>query len=85
MVLKPLGEGHIIVMFDRQPMWNDGPGSSIQRRDNSEILREVVNFLAPRPDINPDPIPPSPGVPRTGEEANIAPILPLLLEDSDPN
>lgn len=85
MVLKPFGQGHIIVMFDRQPMWNDGPGSSIQRRDNSEILREVVNFLAPRPDINPDPTPPSPGIPRTGEEENIAPILPLLLEDSDPS
>ena len=33
-------------MFDRQAMWNDGSGSSINKRDNQEILRRLLNFLA---------------------------------------
>lgn len=45
LVLKPLGEGNIIVSFDRQPMWNNGPGSGITKRDNQEILRRIVNFM----------------------------------------
>ncbi len=85
MVLKPVGQGHVIVMFDRQPMWNDGPGSSIQRRNNGEILREVVNFLGQSSSGNPNPGPPSPEVPRTGEAMNIVPIIRFLLEDSWPS
>ncbi|MFT5136253.1 MAG: hypothetical protein ACI9XU_001070 [Arenicella sp.] len=46
LALKNLGQGHVVVMFDRKPMWNDGPGSSINKRDNREILRRLLNFLA---------------------------------------
>lgn len=41
-----IGKGNLIVIFDRQPMWNNGPGSDIDRRDNREILRRTVRFLA---------------------------------------
>jgi hypothetical protein len=77
LVLTAIDDGHIIVMFDRQPMWNDGPGSDIDEQDNRVILRELVNFLAERPiDVNPvDP-------PVLGNgDAVIAPILPLLLDE----
>lgn len=46
LALKRLGVGNIVVMFDRQPMWNDGPGSDINKRNNKEILRRIMNFLA---------------------------------------
>lgn len=39
-------DGNVIAMFDRQPMWNDGPGSDIEERDNTEILRRIINYLA---------------------------------------
>lgn len=82
LVLRPVGQGHIVAMFDRQPMWNDGPGSDIEEEDNTVVLREIVNFLALRPDIegpsNPAPTP----TPRPrNREATISPLLPLLLDD----
>lgn len=40
------GEGNIIAIFDRQPVWNNGPGSNIQKRNNREILRRIIRFLA---------------------------------------
>lgn len=43
---RQVGLGHVIAIFDRQPVWNNGEGSSIQRRDNREILRRTVKFLA---------------------------------------
>lgn len=46
MALRRVGEGHIIALFDRQPMWNNGPGSDIDKRDNREILRRTVRYLA---------------------------------------
>ncbi|WOO40862.1 DUF5060 domain-containing protein [Rubellicoccus peritrichatus] len=46
LALRPVGSGNIIAMFDRQPMWNNGPGSDIEERDNEEILRRIVRFLA---------------------------------------
>lgn len=48
LALRPVAEGHVVVMFDRQPMWNNGPGSDIGQRDNALVLRAIVNFLAPR-------------------------------------
>jgi len=81
LALKSIGQGHIIAMFDRQPMWNNGIGSNIQRRDNNEILREVINFLALPASSSPTPIDPTPETPRTGDETAIVPILPLLLDD----
>lgn len=81
MALKPVGQGHVIAMFDRQPMWNNGPGSSIQRRNNGKILREVINFLAQPAGSDPTPLTPSPAIPRSGDAINIVPILPLLLGD----
>ena len=41
-----IGNGNVMVMFDRQPMWNNGEGSDINEEDNREILRRIVNFLA---------------------------------------
>ena len=46
LALAEVGDGNIIVMFDRQPMWNNGEGSDIEKRDNEELLRRIVNFLA---------------------------------------
>jgi len=45
MAHAPVGDGHILVIFDRQPMWNDGPGSHIDRADNREIMSRLVQFL----------------------------------------
>lgn len=42
----PVGKGSIIAIFDRQPMWNNGPGSNINRKNNREILRRIVRYLA---------------------------------------
>lgn len=72
LVLRPVGQGHIVVMFDRQPMWNNGPGSDIEEEDNTVILREVVNFLAERQ----VPLPPS------GDTKTLAPVIDLLLDES---
>lgn len=41
-----VGDGHVMAIFDRQPMWNDGPGSDIEKRDNYEILRRIIRYLA---------------------------------------
>jgi len=59
LALRPVEQGHIVAMFDRQPMWNNGPGSDIEEGDNRAILREVINFLALEPVIEnpPDSIP----------------------------
>ncbi|RBP49108.1 DUF4350 domain-containing protein [Arenicella xantha] len=59
LVLRPIGAGHIVVMFDRQPMWNGGPGSDIDRQDNRLILNEVIGFLA-QPVTTPTPTPTGP-------------------------
>lgn len=42
----PIGKGNVIAIFDRQPMWNNGPGSDINEEDNKEVLRRTVRFLA---------------------------------------
>ncbi len=49
LALRPIASGHAAVMFDRQPMWNNGPGSDIEKRDNTEILRVMINTLAAAP------------------------------------
>lgn len=41
-----VGAGHVIAIFDRQPLWNNGPGSDIEKADNAEILRRIVRYLA---------------------------------------
>ena len=46
---RSVGAGNLVVSFDRQPMWNNGPGSNIQRRDNREILRRIVEHIAGGP------------------------------------
>lgn len=43
---QSVGGGNVIAIFDRQPLWNNGPGSDIEERDNMEILRRIVRFLA---------------------------------------
>lgn len=79
LAIRPVGDGHIAVMFDRQPMWNAGPGSDITKQNNEFILQTMINFLAQRPVTSP-PTPPAPRPPTSGQ-AIVAPLLPLLLED----
>lgn len=55
LALRSVNEGHIAVMFDRQPMWNGGPGSDITAFDNEEILRRLINFLALTPVVTAPP------------------------------
>jgi len=55
LAIASVGSGHATVSFDRQPMWNNGPGSSIQEQGNKEVLRRLVNYLAIR-DITQDPV-----------------------------
>ncbi|MGD9418658.1 MAG: malectin domain-containing carbohydrate-binding protein [Verrucomicrobiota bacterium JB025] len=43
--LHDVGEGCVVAMFDRQPVWNDGEGSDIEKRDNMEVLRRIVKYL----------------------------------------
>ena len=45
LAFNSVGDGHVMVIFDRQPMWNNGEGSDINKRDNKEVLRRIVNFL----------------------------------------
>ncbi len=75
LALRPVEQGHIVAMFDRQPMWNNGPGSDIEEEDNRAILREVINFLALEPVIEnpPDSIP-------RNNDAVITPSLLLLVK-----
>ncbi|MEM9282884.1 MAG: DUF5060 domain-containing protein [Verrucomicrobiota bacterium] len=46
LALAHVGSGRVIAMFDRQPFWNNGPGSDIEKRDNLEILRRTMVYLA---------------------------------------
>jgi hypothetical protein len=46
LALNRVGEGNVMAIFDRQPFWNNGPGSDIEREDNTEVLRRIVRFLA---------------------------------------
>lgn len=41
-----VGLGHVMAIFDRQPLWNNGPGSDIDEEDNREVLRRIVRYLA---------------------------------------
>ncbi|MBX2849034.1 MAG: GldG family protein [Acidiferrobacterales bacterium] len=78
LALASIGDGHIAVMFDRQPMWNDGPGSDINEFDNKEILRRLINFLAITPVVAP-PTPP----PTNSDFVPVAPIQLLLGDNPD--
>ena len=49
----PVGNGNVMVMYDRQPIWNNGPGSDIDERDNSEILINIIDFLSSQSEISP--------------------------------
>lgn len=44
--LNQVEKGNVMAIFDRQPMWNNGPGSDINEEDNKEILRRMVRYLA---------------------------------------
>jgi len=79
LALRPVGQGYVVAMFDRQPMWNNGPGSDIEEQDNIVILREVVNFLAARPTGSGPGTPSSPDTPN--DNPVVAPILILLSDD----
>ncbi len=56
LAIAPVGEGNVIASFDRQPMWNNGPGSDIDKRDNKEILRRIINFMVEDAGPNDGPI-----------------------------
>lgn len=44
--LNHVGKGNVMAIFDRQPMWNNGPGSDINEEDNKEVLRRSIRYLA---------------------------------------
>jgi hypothetical protein len=46
LAVKEHGKGRVVAQFDRQMMWNNGPGSSITQKDNREIEKRVFLFLA---------------------------------------
>ena len=46
LALKEQGKGRVIAQFDRQMMWNDGPGSSISQKDNRELEKRIFLYLA---------------------------------------
>ncbi|MEM9160184.1 MAG: hypothetical protein AAGB46_14160, partial [Verrucomicrobiota bacterium] len=46
LALAKVESGNVIAMFDRQPMWNNGPGSDIEKRDNQVILSRIIRYLA---------------------------------------
>jgi len=81
LALRAVGDGHIIVMFDRQPMWNNGPGSNIEQRDNRQIVINVINFLSEQGAVAPviDPSIDPPAGPLA--EFTLVPTLFLLLDD----
>ena len=56
LALRRVGQGNIIALFDRQPIWNNGNGANIQDADNRVIFTTVINFLASRDD-DPEPEP----------------------------
>ena len=84
LVLRPVGQGHVGAMFDRQPMWNDGPGSDINEEDNRIILSELINFLAerespPTPPVTPPNTPPN--TPSNADSVILPPLIDLLLQE----
>lgn len=46
LAVKEHGKGRVVAQFDRQMMWNNGPGSSINEKDNREIEKRIFLFLA---------------------------------------
>ena len=77
LAMRGVGNGHIVVMFDRQPMWNNGPGSDIDKRDNRAILQSVINFLA-SPAVT---VPPGPPRPPQDPKSAMPGIILLLNDD----
>ena len=59
MALQSVGEGHVLALFDRQPMWNSGPGSDITQEDNTELLRRSMRFLVGDLTVEPPGLSPS--------------------------
>lgn len=46
LALKEHGKGRVIAQFDRQMLWNNGPGSSIAQKDNRELQKRIFLYLA---------------------------------------
>jgi hypothetical protein len=46
LALKQQGNGRVVAQFDRQMMWNNGPGSNINQKDNREIEKRIFLYLA---------------------------------------
>lgn len=46
LAVKEHGKGRVAAQFDRQMMWNNGPGSSINQKDNREIEKRIFLYLA---------------------------------------
>ena len=46
LALKEHGKGRVVAQFDRQMMWNNGPGTDITQKDNREIEKRIFLFLA---------------------------------------
>ncbi len=78
---RTVGQGRIVALFDRQPMWNSGPGSDINKRNNKEILRRVMNYLAEDTDNTPPGTsPPTTGSMGSSDAAGLIPPAVLLLD-----
>lgn len=78
---RSVEQGRIVAMFDRQPMWNAGPGSDINERDNKEILRRVMNYLGEETGSTPpNTTPPTTGPSGDSDAARFIPPVKLLLD-----
>ncbi len=75
LALATVGKGHVITLFDRQPMWNSGPGSNIAKRDNREILRRIVNFLGQDSTTSPT----TPNTPRSSGDPSATGTIGALM------
>ncbi|MEM0964906.1 MAG: DUF5060 domain-containing protein [Verrucomicrobiota bacterium] len=67
LALAEVGSGNVLALFDRQPLWNNGPGSDIEEEDNEELLRRIINFLMDPDDSGESPIALISATPLTGE------------------
>jgi len=88
LVLRPVGDGHIMALFDRQPIWNNGNGANIQDEDNAQIFQTIINFLAEQPDGSTQQPTPSVGAsvsaaPRQYHKVTLDWQGPLLAESED--
>jgi len=86
LALRPVGDGHVMALFDRQPIWNDGNGANIEDEDNRLIFSTIIDFLAERPNAT-SPVNVEPSVEISTNGANFSPndtvTITATASDSD--